>query len=165
MIYLGADHGGFELKERIKEWLSTWGEQYEDCGAVTFDPNDDYPKYAFAVAEKVSWENRKGILVCRSSGGVVIAANKVQGIRAVACWDELSARHAREHNDANIIALAGDWINEDTAKKIVHVFLSTPFSNEDRHVRRINQITEYELQKDWTTGCCDGSSCCCDNEK
>jgi ribose 5-phosphate isomerase B len=105
----------------------------------------------------------KGILFCRSSGGVVIAANKVKGIRAVAAWDEKSAMHAREHNDANIIAIAGDWTDEESAKKIVKIFLETEFTKEDRHVRRINQIMDYEMQMDWMGGCCGGG--CCHEEK
>ncbi len=160
MIYLGADHGGFSLKEQIKKWLDEWGERYEDCGAHTLDPNDDYPQYAFIVGERVSIYKAKGIIVCRSSGGVVIAANKVKGARAVACWDERSARHAREHNDANILALPGDWIDETMAKSIIHIFLSTPFSNEERHTRRIQQIMEYELMGEWSDECCGGGCCC-----
>jgi ribose 5-phosphate isomerase B len=158
MIFLGADHGGFSLKEQVKLWLSAGKYEFEDCGAKTLDPGDDYPPYAFAVAQNVSRGGAKGILFCRSSGGMVIAANKVQGIRAVAAWDEKSAKHAREHNDANIIAIAGDWMDYETAEKIIRIFLTTEFSNEERHSRRINQIMDYEMQWDW--GACCGGGCC-----
>ena len=126
MIYLGADHGGFVLKENIKQFLKEHDLKYEDLGNTILDMDDDYPDYAFAVGERVGkedapskkWKDRaKGILFCRSSGGMVIAANKVKNIRAVAVYDEKGARHAREHNDANIIALSGDWISDEAAKK------------------------------------------------
>jgi len=173
MIYLGSDHGGFPLKEKVKVWLKEWNLSYEDCGAATLDPEDDYPQFAIAVAEKVAvdWEiphpwteQSKGILFCRSSGGVVITANKVPKVRAVAAWDEKSAGHAREHNNANIIAIAGDWTDDETAKKIVEKFLHTDFSKEERHVRRIQQISEYEDQMGWASGggcggCGDGGCC------
>lgn len=169
MIFLGSDHGGFALKEKVKSWLQEWNEPSEDLGPKSLDPEDDYPPYAFAVAEKVSasWEIRhewkdhdKGILFCRSSGGVVIAANKVKGIRAVACWDEKSAVHAREHNNANVIAIAGDWTDDETAKKIIRAFLSTDFSKEPRHMRRVQQIGDYEDLRDFGGGCCGGGGSC-----
>lgn len=153
MIYLGADHGGFKLKEKIKEWLAEWKLSFKDLGPAKFDPDDDYPQYAFAVADAVSqeddlstnWSKRpKGILVCRSAGGVVIAANKVKDVRAVAIYDVKSARHAREHNDANVIGLSADWIDEKATKEILQIFLKTEFSGEERHRRRINQIREKE---------------------
>ena len=159
MIYIGADHGGYELKEKIKQWLSEWKLQYVDCGAHTVDPEDDYPQFAFSVAEAVShednmtksWSKRtKGILVCRSAGGMVIAANKVKDIRAIAVTDLKSAKHSREHNDANVLGLSGDWMNEKQAKEIIKMWLDTEFSNEARHKRRINQIRERE----YGCGCC-----------
>jgi ribose 5-phosphate isomerase B len=145
MIYLGSDHGGFELKESIKRFLSEKKISFEDIGNIKYDKEDDYPKYAFKVAEKVSHEKGAiGILFCRSSGGVVIAANKVKGIRAVSAHDVKSGEHAKEHNDANVIALPGDWITEDVAKKIVDAFLKSEFTKEERHVRRLNEISNYE---------------------
>lgn len=157
MIYLGADHGGFPLKEKVKGWLEEWKQPYEDIGAKKLDPEDDYPQFAFAVAEKVAAApEHLGILFCRSSGGVIIAANKVPFIRAVACWDELSARHSREHNHANVIALAGDWTSDEVAKKIVETFLHTKGSEEARHLRRIEQIQQYETMFTFGGGCCGG---------
>lgn len=164
MIYLGADHGGFELKEKIKSWLAEWKLKCADLGADTLDPDDDYPEYAFRVAEKVSFEDdmnspwskrAKGILICRSAGGVVIAANKVRDVRAVSVTDIRSAKHSREQNDANVLALSGDWMNEKEAKNIVKTWLTTEFSKEDRHARRINQIR----MKEYGGGCACGGAC------
>ena len=145
MIYLGSDHGGYKLKQKIKSFLKDLDYEYEDLGNLNFDKDDDYPDYAFKVAEKVS-ENikNKGILLCRSSGGMVIAANKVNGIKAVSVIDEKSVKHAVQHNNANIIALPADWITEKKAKNIVKIFLETKFTNEKKHVRRIKKIERYE---------------------
>ncbi|HSW89477.1 MAG TPA: RpiB/LacA/LacB family sugar-phosphate isomerase [Patescibacteria group bacterium] len=141
MIYLGCDHGGFQLKEKVKGWLHEWQMPFEDLGAIVLDPNDDYPDYAFAVAQKVVEDvQNRGILLCRSSGGMVIAANRIKGVRAVSVYDEKSAVHARHHNDANIIGISGDWTGENEAKELVHVFLSTPFSHGERHIRRIQKL-------------------------
>ncbi|MEK7557172.1 MAG: RpiB/LacA/LacB family sugar-phosphate isomerase [Patescibacteria group bacterium] len=144
-VYLGADHGGFELKERIKRWLVEWGHTWEDLGNTTYDKGDDYPPFALAVAEKVGkTRDAIGILACRSAAGMVIAANKVKGVRAITVHDENSAGLAREKNDANVVVLSGDWLSEKEAKKILKVFLETPFSGEERHIRRIKTIEEYE---------------------
>ncbi len=146
-IHLGADHGGFELKEQLKKWLEEQGYSVEDHGAHTMDPNDDYPEPAFAVAEAVAEhesENAKGVLLCRSGGGVTIAANKVKGVRAVTVNAPQEADHAVTNNNANIIALAADWLTPDQSKEALKVFLETPFTGEERHQRRINQISAYE---------------------
>lgn len=147
MIYLGADHGGFPLKAQIAEWLTEWKLPFVDLGAHTLDPADDYPAFAFAVAEAVSKEpnEHKGILACRSAGGVVIAANKVRGIRAVAPFNNLAAQHSREHNDANVLGLSGDWLQTDEVKQLLRTWLDTPFSGDARHARRLQAITDYEL--------------------
>jgi ribose 5-phosphate isomerase B len=158
MIYLGSDHGGFDLKQTIMKWLSEHGFEYTDLGNTVHDSEDDYPEYAFLVAKKVaeeekagkkyptSWKERaKGILLCRSAGGVVIAGNKVLGARVVPCYDAKQAEHARAHNDANVIALSGDWLEEHEIEPILKAFLETEFSGEDRHTRRLNQIREFEL--------------------
>src|SRR5579859_2723492 len=147
-IYLGADHGGFELKEKVKTWLSEKGYEFEDYGPFSYDEKDDYPDFAFPVAEKVAEDSSGeslGILACRSSAGVVIAANKVKGIRAAGPRDLVSTKHAREHNNINILGLSGDWVKSDAeAKEMVFAFLETPFSNDERHVRRLAKITAYE---------------------
>ncbi len=145
MIYLGSDHGGYKLKQKIKSFLNELDHGYEDLGNLDFDKEDDYPDYAFKVAEKVAVDiKNKGILLCRSSGGMVIAANKINGIKAVSVIDEKSVKHAVQHNNANIIALPADWITENKAKKIVKLFLTTKFNNEKRHVRRLKKIERYE---------------------
>ncbi len=145
-IFIGADHGGFALKATLIDWLRKQDYQVEDCGAFVFDPGDDYPEIAFTVAEKtVADPGTLGILLCRSGGGVAIAANKVKGARAVVTSDEVSARHAKEHNDAQILVLGADFVSsEDKAKKIIEVFLATAFTQEPRHQRRLAQIQNYE---------------------
>ena len=146
MIYLGADHGGYHLKEKVKEWLVVWGYEYQDMGNEKLEENDDYPAFAFRVAEHVAEddEENRGILICRSAVGMVIAANKIHGARAAAVYEEKMAVKSREHNNSNIIALSGDNLTEDEAKKILKIWLTTPFSAEDRHKRRVEQIKEFE---------------------
>lgn len=141
MIYLGADHGGLVLKAKISDWLSQQGLLFEDLGAKTLDPQDDYPDYAHAVARKVV-ENPEnfGILLCRSGAGMAIAANRIPGVRAVEISDLRSAIHAREHNNANIVVLAADWIDESLVIPLIQSFLHMPFSKEERHQRRIDKI-------------------------
>lgn len=148
MIYLGADHGGYQLKEQLKQWLDTWSMPYQDVGATRFDPEDDYPDYALAVAQQVAQapQHNRGILACRSAAGMVIAANKVTGIRAVAPLTAAAAQHAREHNDANVLGLSGDWLDPATTQTLVQRWLTTPFSQAARHQRRLDKITQYETQ-------------------
>ncbi len=144
-IYLGADHGGYELKQTLKDWLDQAGYQVKDLGAYELDAEDDYPKFAAAVARAVSQnESSLGILICRSGGGMVIAANKIAGIRAVEVFNQVSAEHAKQHNHANVISLAADWMTAEEAKSIVKAFLKTSFSDEPRHQRRIKQIHSLE---------------------
>lgn len=139
MIYIGADHGGFELKEKIKTWLTAAGRAYEDLGALVLDASDDYPQFAFSVAKHVAKNpsEHQGILVCRSGGGMAIAANRVKGARAVDCQSKEAVVHAREHNNANILVLGADFIDEATAQQLIDTWLATPFSNDPRHVRRV----------------------------
>ena len=148
-IFIGADHGGFALKNSLIPWLKNAGHDIEDCGAAFMDPGDDYPEVAFCVAEKtVAEKNSFGILLCRSGGGVSIAANKVVGARAVAASDIESARHAREHNNAQILVLGADFVSsEEKVKTIITEFFQTEFSRENRHQRRIDQIFAYEENK------------------
>lgn len=160
-IFFGADHGGFELKEQIKNWLQTEFAQKDtltvtDLGAHSFDAQDDYPEFALAVAEAVAQKSQVlndefpahqpayGILFCRSGGGMSIAANKVKGIRAVPVYTTKEAQHAREHNDATVISISGDWNSLDEIKAIVTTFLTTPYSQEERHTRRLKTILAYE---------------------
>ncbi len=143
IIYLGADHGGFELKEKIKTWLREWGYEYKDMGAEHFDPTDDYPDFVFPVADKVSKEKQAlGIILGRSGNGEAILANKLQGVRAAVCLNVGMARKTRDDNNANVLVLGGDYLEHDTAKKIVKTFLETPFSQAERHIRRLAKIEE-----------------------
>jgi len=144
-IYIGSDHGGFELKKVLIRWLETQKHEVEDCGAFKLDENDDYPDFAFRVARKVaSKKDSKGILICRSGVGMSIAANKVKNVRAAAVWDERSARHAVIHDNVNVISLAGDWLGEDKAKNIIDVFLNSKFDAQEKRIRRVNKISNYE---------------------
>ena len=150
-IVLGADHGGFELKESMKKFLQEEGYEVEDAGNAEFDKDDDYVDFAEKVAGKVGGEGSEtgqrkvmGVLMCRSAAGMVIAANKVKGVRAVAAFDVKSARHSREHNDANVLALSGDWLSEEKAKEVLGEWLETPYSNAERHTRRLRKILALE---------------------
>jgi ribose 5-phosphate isomerase B len=140
-IIIGSDHGGFELKEQVKEYLNS--EEIVDLG--THDKEScDYPEIAANVAEEVLKENSKGILVCGTGIGMCITANKFKGIRAALCYDEYTAKMAREHNDANIICLGGRTTDIDKIKKILDIFLKTDKSAEDRHKRRVSKIIDIE---------------------
>ncbi|MEX1063967.1 MAG: RpiB/LacA/LacB family sugar-phosphate isomerase [Candidatus Paceibacterota bacterium] len=145
MIYLGADHRGYELKEKLKKFLEELGHDHEDMGAYEYNKDDDYPDFAKAVAEKVtSGEGNKGIVVCGSGIGIAIAANKVKGIRAGTATDAKQAKDSVNDEDLNVLALPADFIDEKQAKDIVEAFLDTPFSGIERHVRRVNKIKELE---------------------
>jgi len=144
MIYLGADHAGFHLKEEIKKYLKELGYEYEDLGNQEIDLLDDYPDFALKVAKKVVETKEKGILICSTGLGMCLAANKVKGVRAVVVWDEFTAIQSREHNNANILCLAGKVLDLETAKKIVRVWLETEFSGEERHIRRLKKVEEIE---------------------
>ena len=140
MIAIGSDHGGFELKQAIMAHLDKRGLEYKDFG--TYDKAScDYPEYGKAVAHAVaSGEYERGIIICGTGIGISISANKVPGIRAALCTDCFMAEATRLHNDANILALGGRVVGEGLALKIVDTFLDTPFSGDERHVRRINMI-------------------------
>lgn len=139
MIYLGSDHGGFALKEKAKQWLTEMGMEYQDMGATEVVPSDDYPDFAKPVAKAVQADAlNRGLLFCKSGGGMTIVANKFPGIRAVNVFDEASARQAREHLDANVMALGANWVTEENAHKAIETFLTTMFDeNEERHKRRV----------------------------
>lgn len=140
MIAIGSDHGGFELKQAIMAHLDKRGLEYKDFG--THDKAScDYPEYGKAVAHAVaSGEYERGIIICGTGIGISISANKVPGIRAALCTDCFMAEATRLHNDANILALGGRVVGEGLALKIVDTFLDTPFSNDERHIRRISKI-------------------------
>jgi len=144
MIYLGADHAGFHLKEELKKYLEELGYEYKDLGNKELDLEDDFPDYAIKVAEKAVEIGNQGILVCATGLGMCMAANKIKGARAATAWDDFTALQSREHNDANILCLAGKALDTETAKKIVRIWLETEFSGEKRHIRRLEKIEEIE---------------------
>lgn len=146
MIYLGADHRGFNLKEKIKSWLKEWGYDYQDLGSEGYDKDDDYPDVAVKVGEKVTAENTKGILVCGSGVGACVAANKVRGVRAGTCLLEKQAMVGRNDDDMNVLCLNSDMVPEDDNQQIVKTFIFTPFGSEERYIRRINKIKAYETK-------------------
>lgn len=142
MIGIGSDHGGFALKEAIKKHLEERGLEYKDYGTYS-DASCDYPVYGRAVAKAVAaGECQLGILICGTGIGISITANKVPGVRAALCSDCFSAEATRLHNNANILALGARVLGEGLALKIVDTFLDTPFSNDERHIRRISMIEE-----------------------
>lgn len=140
MIALGSDHGGYGLKQEVIKHLTEKGLEYKDYGCYS-EESCDYPVYGKAVAEAVaSGECEQGIIICGTGIGISISANKVPGVRAALCHDCFSAQATREHNDANVLAMGARVIGPGLALKIVDTFLSTPFSNEERHIRRIGMI-------------------------
>ncbi len=146
MIYIGADHRGFELKENLKKFLKSRGLETEDLGAHIYDESDDYVDFAKEVAEKVA-ENpasSRGILICGSGHGVDVVANKFRGVRAALGFNNQVAAQSREHEDANVLVLASDWLKAEEAQDIAAVWLGKEFSGEDRNVRRLKKIQEIE---------------------
>lgn len=143
MIYLGADHRGFALKEKIKNWFTKQGIEFEDLGNTVLDPQDDYPDFAHAVASKVvATRDSFGILICGTGAGMDITANRRRGIKSVLGYDPYQVKMARANDDVNILSLAADFISEEAAKKLVGVFLKTPFSGGEKHARRLAKIDE-----------------------
>ena len=143
MLYLGADHAGFELKEAVGEYLRYINTPFEDLSSKTMVPGDDYPTVAHAVAEKVAADASvasRGILFCGTGIGMCVTANKHAGVRAGLGYNLSAAETMRTHNDANVLCLAGRVLQPDFAKAIVKKFLATKFSGEERHARRIAAI-------------------------
>ena len=138
-IAIGADHAGFELKEKMREWLTRSGFESKDFGTYSSE-SSDYPDFAHPVSTAVEKkECDLGILICGSGNGVAITANKHQGIRAAICWNEELASLARQHNDANVLCLPARYISSDLAMKIADKFLSSSFEG-GRHERRVKKI-------------------------
>ncbi len=142
MIAIGCDHGGYQLKQEVLEHLKSRNIEYKDFGCYSED-SCDYPVYARKVTDAIIAEECElGILICGTGIGISITANKVKGIRAALCHDCFSAEATRLHNNANILAMGARVIGPGLALKIVDTFLDTPFSNEERHIRRINLIED-----------------------
>ena len=142
MIALGCDHGGFSLMKEVIAYLDSKGYEYKNFGTYS-EESCDYPDFAKKVANAVvSGECEKGILICGTGIGISITANKFKGIRCALCGDCFSAQATREHNDANILALGERVTGPGLAVKIVDTFLNTPFSNDERHIRKIKKIED-----------------------
>ncbi len=146
-IFIGSDHAGYRLKEKVKEYLKRKKIEYIDMGTDSLK-SVDYPDFAVKVAEKVAEDKEaRGILICGTGTGMIIAANKVEGIRAVAAYDAYSAKMSRVDNDTNVLGLRGRFFPYEKIKKIIHVWLNTPFSGKERHKIRIKKIADYERRK------------------
>jgi ribose 5-phosphate isomerase B len=142
-ISLGSDHAGFEYKQALAEMLRSQGHQVIDCGTHSVD-STDYPLWCIPAAEKVAkGEAEKGIVVGGSGNGEAIAANKVKGIRCAIAWSDDTARLASQHNNANVLSIGARMVSLETAKRLVDLWLSTPFEG-GRHVKRIEELARYE---------------------
>jgi ribose 5-phosphate isomerase B len=144
-VYLGSDHAGFELKAHLVQHLPGVGHEVVDVGPAVYDAEDDYPPYCVETARRVlADEGSLGIVIGGSGNGEQIAANKVPGIRAALAYDLNTAQLARQHNDAQVLAIGGRMHSIEEATAMVETFLATPFSGDERHARRIRMLAEYE---------------------
>jgi ribose 5-phosphate isomerase B len=146
MLYIASDHRGFEFKNKLKEYLTSKNIPFEDMGPHEYVSTDDYPDYAIPTAEKVVANNGLGILACRNGGGMTIAANKVKGARATFLSSIETAKLTKTDDDANIGVIEIENADFDEIFKRVESFISTPFSNAERHVRRRDKVIKYENQ-------------------
>ena len=147
-VYLGSDHAGYELKVHLAGALAHQGHEVVDVGPAKFDPDDDYPVFCFHTGARVVADpGSLGVVIGGSGNGEQIAANKVPGVRAALAWNLDTARLGREHNDANIVAIGARQHTLDEATALVTAFLSTSFSGNDRHARRIAQVLEYDTTR------------------
>jgi len=152
-VHLGSDHAGLELKDHLLAWLADQGHEAVDHGPFVYDKDDDYPVFclraaAAVVADREDGLDSLGVVIGGSGNGEQIAANKVRGVRAALVWNEETAVLAREHNDANVVAVGGRMHTVDEMTRYVEVFLATPFPGEERHLRRIGMLGGYERTGD-----------------
>ena len=144
-VFLGSDHAGFELKAHLLTAVAEAGHEPVDCGAFEYDAQDDYPPFCFEVGERtVAEPGSLGVVIGGSGNGEQIAANKVPGVRAALAWNPDTATLAREHNDANVVSIGARQHSVEEATELVLRFLATPFSGEERHVRRRGEVLEIE---------------------
>jgi ribose 5-phosphate isomerase B len=144
-VYLGSDHAGFELKASLVKWLTDAGHEPVDCGPSRYVPDDDYPVYVMrAASSAVADPGSLGIVIGGSGNGEQIASNKVRGVRAALAFSDETARLARLHNNANVLSLGAREYSAEAAIGFAKVFVETPFSEEPRHIRRLDMIDEYE---------------------
>ncbi|MFB9467729.1 ribose-5-phosphate isomerase [Streptomyces cinereospinus] len=148
-VYLGSDHAGYELKNHLVEWLKSAGHDPVDCGPHIYDAQDDYPPFCLRAAERTAADaDSLGVVIGGSGNGEQIAANKVKGVRAALAWSEETAALGRQHNNANVVAVGARMHTLDEATTFVETFLNTPFSDEERHARRIGMLSAYETTGD-----------------
>jgi ribose 5-phosphate isomerase B len=148
-VHLGTDHAGLDLKQHLTDWLREHGHEPVDHGAFTYDALDDYPVFCLRAAEAVVADpGSLGVVIGGSGNGEQIAANKVRGVRAALVWSEETAVLARQHNDANVISVGGRMHTLDEMTHFVEVFLAPPVTGEERHVRRITMLADYESTGD-----------------
>ena len=146
-VHIGSDHAGLELKNALVEHLNSSGHDVVDHGPHVYDALDDYPVFCIPAAQAVANEKGSfGVVLGGSGNGEQMAANKVKGIRAALVWSVETAKLAREHNDANVIAIGGRMHPIEVCKELIDVFLATPFSNDERHIRRIGQVSNFETK-------------------
>jgi ribose 5-phosphate isomerase B len=148
-VHLGSDHAGLELKDHLLTWLAGQGYEAVDHGPFVYDAVDDYPVFCLRAAEAVAadWEDSVdsfGIVIGGSGNGEQMAANKVRGVRAALVWSEEIATLAREHNNANVLSVGGRMHTLEQMTRFIEVFLTTPYSGEERHSRRIDMLLDYE---------------------
>lgn len=144
-VAIGCDHAGFELKTHLAEVLRRKGHELVDVGATAYDGSDDYPDFAFAVADAVvEGRAERGIVVCGSGVGAAIAANKVSGVRACVCHDTYTAHQGVEHDDMNVLCLGGKVIGPLLAEELIAAYLGAEFSGIERHVRRVAKVRSRE---------------------
>lgn len=144
MIYIASDHGGFNLKQKILEYFDQNNIAYEDLGSTEFVQDDDYPEYVLKLVERVRYdEGSNGILLCRNGVGVNMLANKFKGIRSALSFDPKHAASSRNDDHSNVLTLPADYIETPTAIEIIKAWLVTPYSQEERHTRRVNRVNEF----------------------
>jgi len=143
-IYIGADHAGYELKNQLKEHLIHAGHEVEDVGAKTLDEDDDYPRFAYALAAKILGgdDDDRGVLICGSGQGMSMAANRVNGVRAALAWNAESAKAARADDNANVLVLPARFIVESDAAAMVDAWLATKFKSNPKYLRRLDELEE-----------------------
>jgi ribose 5-phosphate isomerase B len=147
-IVIGSDHAGYEMKEKIVDAVKKFGYEVTDVGTHEPDKPDDYPDFAQLVAQKIQAEEAdRGIVICGSGVGVSVAANKFKGIRAAVCHDHYSAHQGVEHDDMNVLVLGARIVGLQGALDLSEAFLTARFSNEERHVRRLNKVKEIENEE------------------
>ncbi len=143
-IAIGSDHRGYTVKQRLAATLAKQGHEIADFGVTTGEEPADYPDYAFKVSEAVGQHAAdRGVLICGTGFGMCIAANKVEGVRAVTCRDPIEAEMSRRHNDANVLCMSADFLGQELIDRMLQTWMTTDFEG-GRHLRRVDKITKYE---------------------